>query len=108
MARPAQRYDIYLPITDNSGIPFPEEFFTSVESLLISRFGGVTSQERRFPLRGLWRDAERVFSDQVIVMTILSFARAGNARFIQKLKRDLLDKFKQLEILITEYPLKVH
>jgi hypothetical protein len=46
--------------------------------------------------------------DQVIVMAVLDFRRRGSTRFIRDLKKDLLDKFDQLEILITESPLRVH
>jgi hypothetical protein len=80
----------------------------AVEDRLLRRFGGVTTQQRQFPQRGIWQGEHRVYLDQVVVMTVLDFSRAGSTRFIAVLKRDLLREFKQLEILITEYPLKVH
>ena len=54
MARPARRYDFYLPLAFNDGGPIPEDQFDAVEKRLIERFGGVTSQQRNFPLRGIW------------------------------------------------------
>ena len=41
-------------------------------------------------------------------MTVLDFRRHGSTRFIAQLKGDLLREFDQLEILITEQPLRVH
>jgi hypothetical protein len=53
MASSARRYDVYLPLTDNAGRPFPDTFFDEVEVRLVDRFGGLTSQQRQFPLRGI-------------------------------------------------------
>jgi hypothetical protein len=108
MARPARRYDIYLPQTDNSGRPIPDTVFDAVERRLVDRFGDLTSQQREFPLRGIWQGAARLYLDQVIVMTVLDFRPRGSPRFIAQLKRDLLREFAQLEMLITEQPLRVH
>jgi hypothetical protein len=108
MARSARRYDIFLPITFNDGRPIPDELFDAVERRLIVRFGGVTAQQRDFPLRGIWQAETRTYLDQVIVMTTLDFQPRGSSRFITTLKRELLRDFDQLEILITEAALRVH
>lgn len=108
MARAARRYDIYLPVTDNASRPFPDEQFRAVERRLLDRFGGFTTQQREFPLRGVWQAKPKVFVDQVIVITVLDFRPRGSARFIARLKTDLTREFDQLEILITESPLRVH
>ncbi|HEV3262460.1 MAG TPA: hypothetical protein VG013_36750 [Gemmataceae bacterium] len=108
MPRSARRYDLYLPLTDNTGRPLADEVFDAVERRLLARFGGLTSQQRDFPLRGIWQGAARLYLDQVIVMTVLDFRRQGSPRFVAQLKRDLLRELDQLEILITEQPLRVH
>jgi mRNA-degrading endonuclease YafQ of YafQ-DinJ toxin-antitoxin module len=108
MARSARRYDLYLPLSDNEGRPFAAELFDGVERRLVAQFGGLTTQQRDFPLRGIWQGERQVYLDLVIVMTVLDFRRQGSARFIAKLKQDLLRAFEQLEILITEQPLRVH
>ena len=108
MAKSARRYDLYLPLTDNAGRPFPDLAFDAVERRLVAQFGGLTTQQREFPLRGIWQGATRLYLDQVIVMTVLDFRRHGSTRFIARLKRELLQEFEQLEILITEQPLRVH
>lgn len=108
MARAARRYDIFLPLQFNDGRPIPPDRFDSVERRLLGRFGGVTAQQRDFPLRGAWQHESELYLDQVIVMTVLDFQSRGSGRFIAALKRDLLRDFAQLEILITEASLRVH
>ncbi len=108
MARSARRYDLYLPLTDNDGRPFAVELFDVIERRLLAQFGGLTSQQRDFPLRGIWQGESRPYFDQVIVLTALDFRRRGSTRFIAQLKQALLREFEQLEILIPEQPLRVH
>jgi hypothetical protein len=108
MPRAARRYDLYLPLTDNDGRAFPDEVFRDVQRRLLARFRGLTALEREFPLQGIWQGATRLYLDQVIVMTALDFRRQGSTRFMAQLKQHLLRGFKQLEILITEQPLRVH
>jgi hypothetical protein len=108
MARSARRYDIYLPLTDNAGRPIADAIFDAVERRLVAQFGGITCQQRDFPLRGIWQGESRLYLDQVVVMTALDFRRSSSTRFIANLKRDLLRELDQLEILITEQSLHVH
>ncbi len=108
MARAARRYDFYLPLTFNDSRAIPDEHFNAVEKQLLTRFAGVTSQQRDFPLRGVWLGPSQLYLDQVIVMTALDFRRKGSAAFIARLKRELLRNFDQLAILITESLLWVH
>jgi hypothetical protein len=108
MPRSARRYDVFLPLAFNDGRPIPTELFDGVERRLLAHFGGVTAQQRDFPLRGAWQSESQVYLDQVVVLTALDFRSRGSARFIGELKRDLLRDFDQLEILITESTLRVH
>ena len=108
MAKSARRYDFYLPLAFNDGRPIADAHFEAVEQRLLVHFGGVTTQQRKFPLRGIWQGETRLYLDQVIVMTSLDFRKQGSSRFIASLKRELLREFDQLEILITESALRVH
>jgi hypothetical protein len=108
MPRAARRYDVFLPLAFNNGQLIPTQLFDAVERRLLGRFGGVTAQQRDFPLRGAWQSESQLYLDQVILLTALDFRPRGSARFIGELKRDLLRDFDQLEILITESSLRVH
>jgi hypothetical protein len=108
MSRAARRYDLYLPLTDNNGQPIVDDVFKGVQRRLLARFGGLTVQQREFPLQGIWQGSTRLYLDLVIIITVLDFRRQGSTRFIAKLKQALLREFEQLEIPITEQPLRVH
>src|SRR5437870_1287356 len=81
--------EIYLPLNDNDGRPIAENKFTHLEDELLDRFGGVTSTQRQFPLRGLWRSEGQVFLDWVVVFTFLDFQIRTDfetLRYLQRLK----------------------
>jgi hypothetical protein len=104
MARPIRGIDIYLPLDYNDGRPIPEAKYVGLQQELLSRFGGVTSMQRQFPLQGLWRTEVETFQDRVVVFTVMDF-RAENdfqtLRYLERLKARLKKKLNQMEILIT-------
>ena len=51
--RPIKAIDIYLPLDDNDGRPIKAAKYIPLEDELLTRFGGVTSNQRLFPLRRL-------------------------------------------------------
>lgn len=60
MPRSARRYDLYLPLFDNDAQPIADEVFKDVQRRLLARFGGVTAQQREFPLQGIWQGGTRL------------------------------------------------
>ena len=88
MPRSARRYDLYLPLTHNDGRLIADELFKGVQHRLLARFGGLTAQQREFPLQGIWQGDTRLYLDQVIIMTALDFRRQGSARFIAQAQTD--------------------
>ena len=73
MARPVRNTEIYLPLDYNDGQPIPESKYLSLQQELLSRFGGVTSVQRQFPLQGVWQSGREVFHNRVVVFTVMSF-----------------------------------
>ncbi len=106
--RPARRYDFYLPLTYNDGRSIEREKFDAVEKKLMTRFQGLTSHRREFPLKGIWQGNQRLFIDQVVIITVLDFRPRGSPGFVAEVKKFLLREFKQEDILITETILRVH
>lgn len=84
------------------------QVFKDVQRRLLNQFRGLTSQQRKFPLQGIWQGGKRLYLNLVIIVTTLDFRPQGSARFIAQLKQHLLREFDQLEILITEQSLRVH
>jgi hypothetical protein len=104
MAKPIRGIDIYVPLDYNNGEPIPATKFISLEGELLRRFGGVTSLQRKFPLRGVWYSGTEIYYDEVIVFSAMDLSETTQLeclRYLQRLKERLKKKFDQLEILIT-------
>ena|SRR5438445_7687110 len=104
MPRPIRNFEIYLPLEDNDGRPIAESKFVDLQRELLAKFEGVTSNQRDYPLQGLWRSGARVFQDRVVVFSVMDFhtkTRAALIRHLERLKARLKKTFGQLEILIT-------
>jgi hypothetical protein len=101
---PIRAIDIYLPLDFNDGHPIEAARYIPLEDELLTRFGGVTSTQRLFPLRGLWQSERQVFQDRVVVFSTMDFGSGTEferIRYLERLKARLKKKFEQLEILIT-------
>jgi hypothetical protein len=107
MPRAALRYELFLPINDNDGRRIQRALLEAIEDRLLERFRGLTVQQRKFPLRGIWQGETRLYVDQILLMTVFDFRRNGSMRFMARLKVQLLSELKQEEILITETPLRI-
>src|SRR5215207_9210723 len=101
MAKPIRSIDIFVPLDFNDGEPIPEAQFLSLQKELLSRFGGVTSVQRQFPLQGIWSSGEEIFHDRVVLFSVMDF-RDGTQleclRYLERLKKRLKKSFDQLEI----------
>lgn len=100
MPRPIRAIEIYLPLDSNDSRPIEAAKYIPLEDELLARFGGVTSTQRLFPLRGLWQSGTQVFQDRVVVFSAMDFGAQTEFERIRYLER-LKKKFDQLEILIT-------
>jgi hypothetical protein len=104
MARPIRGIEIYLPLDYNDGRPIPPSKYLALQEELPSRFGGVTSVQRQFPLQGVWQSGTDVFHDRVVVFNVMDFREGTQLeclRYLERLKVRLKKKLDQLEILIT-------
>jgi hypothetical protein len=107
MPRVARRYEIYLPLFYNDGTPIEPEKFDHVERELVERFGGVTSVQRQFPLRGVWRGDRQTHLDLIVIFTALDFSGADVEDFFSPYKEQLKARFQQEEVLITMQELTI-
>ena len=73
MARPIRSIEIYLPLDFNDGRQIPESKYLSLQQELLGRFGGVTSDQRQFPLQGVWELGTDTFHDRVVVFSVMDF-----------------------------------
>ncbi|MBC8234201.1 hypothetical protein H8E77_32030 [bacterium] len=110
MPQESRKYDFYLPLRYNNGRDIEREKLDQVERELFSRFGGLTSIKRDFPLSGIWGNETTVYEDEIIILTTID--SPGNLeeteQFITDYKEMLKIRFKQEEILITGQDLTIY
>ena len=107
MPRVVRRYEIYLPLFYNDGTAIEPEKFDQVERELVEQFGGVTTVQRQFPLRGVWQGERQTYLDLIVVFTVLDLSGADVEHFFTPYKEALKTRFHQEEVLITMYELTV-
>ena len=104
MARRIRRIEIYLPLEFNDGRSIPSSNYVTLQRDLLKRYGGVTSNQREFPLKGIWQTGKEVYQDRVMMFVVMDFRADSEAvclAYLKGLKNRLMTKFDQLEILIT-------
>jgi hypothetical protein len=86
--------EIFLPLHDNRGNPFPRSRFASIRAHLADRFGGVTAFTRS-PAVGIWKDdAEVPRRDEIVVFEVMTDAidREWWSAYRAELERTLLQE----------------
>ena len=103
MLKKARQYNIHLPLFYNDGRRIEPEKFEQVETLVSERYGGFTSIRQETPLRGSWRGEERIYTDMIIVISVISAAEdfTTDEEFFTQYKEELEGTFEQEEIFIT-------
>lgn len=70
-ARVVHLVELFLPLRDNAGLPFPRALYERVRADLAGRFGGVTAFTRA-PATGLWEDGSgEVQRDEVVLFEVM-------------------------------------
>jgi hypothetical protein len=88
-----RRYEMLLPQSFNDGTAVPREFFAEVLLELRSKFGAVSSETQ--VIQGLWESHGAVFHDT-----------PRNREFFLQLKERLKQRFQQLDMWLTTYPIE--
>ena len=106
MSRLADLYVIYLPLRYNDGREIETEKLLAVRMELLERFRGITLLQETNPLQGLWQYQDQHYSDEIITVTILDFARESQA-FFTSYKEILKQRFEQIDLLLYYYTVTV-
>lgn len=89
---------IFLPLYDNDGSPFPQSEYKNLQSLLTEKFKGVTVYQRA-PAKGLWKeDKETIVRDDLVIYEVVT--ESIDESFWSDLKEHLLRQYRQQEIMI--------
>jgi hypothetical protein len=100
-----RRYEILLPSQFNDGAPVLQERLA--ETLLESeqKFGAVSCETQT--IHGLWRQEGEIYRDSLIRLFVDVSDTPENREFFIELKRRIKDRFQQLDIWLTTYPIEV-
>lgn len=93
---------LFLPLRDNAGAPFPAALFGAVRAEITDVFGGVTAYQRA-PATGLWEDGDDdVQRDDLILVEVM--VELLDRDWWRRYSADLARRFRQDEILVRALP----
>jgi hypothetical protein len=62
---------IFVPLADNAGLPFPDEVLRRIQKDLYDHFGGLTAYNRA-PAEGVWRGGGAETKDDLIIVEVMA------------------------------------
>jgi hypothetical protein len=100
-----RRYEILLPSQFNDGTSVPQEQLAETLLELEKKFGAVSCETQT--IHGLWRQVGELYRDNLICLFVDVPDISDNRQFFVDLKRRIKDRFQQLDIWVTTYPIEV-
>ena len=100
-----RRYELLLPIRYNDGSPVEAEKMDEVIGELSAHFGGVTFHPEH--LRGVWLHQEERFEDSNVRLVVDVEDTPDNADFFRRYKETLKQRFRQIEVWIVSYEIRI-
>ena len=96
---------IFLPLHDNHGEPFPFRQFEQVKERLVKKFGGVTAFVSS-PGEGVWRESPKHFiKDDVVTFEVMS--ESLDRDWWSAYKEELEESFRQKELIIRKMQIEI-
>jgi len=105
MDKPFRRYEMLLPLRFNDGQPVPDELIAETLIELRGRFGAVSCETQT--IQGQWQHQQQVFRDDLVRVFVDVLDEEENRRFFVDFKEQLKERFAQIDIWVTTYPLNV-
>lgn len=92
---------LFLPLYDNAGTPFPKTLYLQVQDELIERFGGVTAYNRA-PAQGLWKEGgEGATRDDLVAVEVM--AKSLDRPWWRAYRMTLEERFRQEVLLVRSH-----
>src|SRR5262249_28590699 len=101
----SRRYEILLPLKFNDGQRVPPEVVIETLLELEQRFGAVSCETQT--IHGIWQHQGQRFRDDLVRVFVDVPDQPEHRQFFRDYKEELKSRFKQLDILITTYPIEV-
>ena len=94
-----KEYDLYVPLSDNSGQPIDPAKLSRLKKRLIDHFGGLT----HFPQEneGFWKLGRVTFRDKIVILRVLSNEPASSAALLNQVKQEMITEWAQTDVLIV-------
>jgi hypothetical protein len=99
-----RRYEILLPSQFNDSRPVPEDLIAETLLELELKFGAVSCETQL--ILGLWRREGELYRDNLARVFVDVEDTHDNRQFFVQFKQRLKDRFDQLEIWMTTYPIE--
>ena len=93
-------YDLYYPLTQQSGERSPEATFDTTKKQLTEFFGGLTDFRHRS--EGAWKFGGVTYRDEIILLRMLASDRQAAREFLTKMQSELESSLGEEHILIIE------
>ena len=103
---PATRYEILLPLKyHDGGVVEPEKLLQTKQDL-VERFGALTVDP--YPVQGLWTHQGSSYQDALLRYIVdVQEDSAAAQEFFGEFKEILKSRFRQLDVWIVAYPIRV-
>jgi hypothetical protein len=96
---------IFLPLTDSKGTPFPRKEYEMVERDLTSKFNGFTAYPRA-PATGIWKSTgDEVQRDELVIYEVV--AKTLDRSWWQEFRLLLEDRLHQEKMLIRSQEVRI-
>jgi hypothetical protein len=105
MSASFRRFEILLPLRFNDGEPVPDEVIADALLELEERFGAVSCETQ--VIQGRWRYADQLFRDDLIRVFVDVPDLLECREFFLEFKERAKERFHQLDIWMTTYPVEV-
>ena len=100
-----RRYEITLPTRYNDGSPVEPEKYLMTRREIAARFGALTFIPQ--PIHGEWTHQEIRYEDVNLRIVVDVEDTPENAEFFARLKETLKQRFRQIEIWIVSYEIRI-
>jgi hypothetical protein len=105
MSSLSRRYEILLPLQHNDGRPVEERLIGLTIQELRARFNAISVETQ--PIVGFWQHDDELYRDNLVRLFVDVPDQSEHRQFFVEYKKTLKERFEQLEIWITSYPLEV-
>jgi len=100
-----RRFEILLPLRFNDGTDVPDSLVGETLAELRLRFGAVSWETQE--IKGQWEHAGEIYLDDLVRVFADVPDEPESREFFVAFKSTLKQRFKQIEIWMTSYPLDV-